>query len=157
MRVGQTRRRDANEAAICQALRAVGATVIPISGAGAPDVFVVFRGQLYAAEIKSPTGTTTAAQRDRGAGRLWPIWRTVDDALTTIGAAPARDPDPARTRPRAVTHACDWDAPGRHTVRAYCGAYIRRRDHANAPTCPDCRCALAARDQADARDELERT
>lgn len=87
MRVGQARKRDANEAAIVDALRRVGATVIPISGKGAPDVFVCYRGQMWGAEIKTATGQTTAAQDATGAGRLWPIWRTVDQALKDIGAA----------------------------------------------------------------------
>ncbi len=85
-RVGQARRRDTAETAIRQALEAVGATVCQISGKGAPDLFVVYRGQHYGAEVKTGRGTLTAAQTATGAGRLWPIWRTVDDALRTIGA-----------------------------------------------------------------------
>ncbi len=54
-----------------------------------------------------------------------------------------------QTRPRVATHYCDWDAPGKHTVPALCGIYIPRRAHANAPTCPDCRRLLAAREQGD--------
>lgn len=86
MRVGQARKRDANERAIVDALGRVGAAVFPISAKGAPDLLVYYRGRFYAAEVKTRTGKTTAAQDARGAGRLWPIWRTVDDALKTIGA-----------------------------------------------------------------------
>jgi len=46
-----------------------------------------------------------------------------------------------------VTHWVDWDAIGRTRVRALCGVWIRRREHANAPTCPECRRYLAARDR----------
>jgi hypothetical protein len=47
------------------------------------------------------------------------------------------------------THYLDWDAPGRVKVRALCGVYIRRREHAEAPTCPVCRQALEARTARD--------
>ncbi len=81
MRVGQTRKRDAAEKAIVAALRAVGAHVTPISGKGAPDLLIRFRGRLWAFEVKSPTGTLTEAQ----ALSEWPIIRTVGEALATIG------------------------------------------------------------------------
>ncbi len=86
-RVGQARRRDASEGAIVDALKQVGATVIQISGKGAPDLFVCYRGQMWGAEVKSGKGTLTEAQKDLGAGRLWPIWRTPEEALKTIGAS----------------------------------------------------------------------
>lgn len=86
MRVGQARKRDTAEKGIRRALEAAGATVIPISGKGAPDLFVVYRGQMWGAEVKTGKGTLTQAQTDSGAGRLWPIWRTPEDALQTIGA-----------------------------------------------------------------------
>ena len=85
MRVGQARRRDTAEASIVRALRDVGALVIPISGKGAPDLFVCYCGQMWGAEVKSDGGKLTPAQVDSGAGRLWPIWRTPGDALRTIG------------------------------------------------------------------------
>ncbi len=81
-RVGQTRRRDANEKAIVAGLRALGAHVTPISGVGAPDVLVAFRGRLYAFEVKSVKGTRTAAQELS----QWPIVRSMDEALKHIGA-----------------------------------------------------------------------
>lgn len=85
-RVGQVRRRDTAEKGIRTALEAVGATVIPISGKGAPDLFVVYRGQMWGAEVKTAKGKLTPAQQESGAGRLWPIWRTPEEALKTIGA-----------------------------------------------------------------------
>jgi len=51
----------------------------------------------------------------------------------------------------AETHFADWDALGRVTVRSLCGAYIRRREHSEAPTCPVCRQALEVRNTNDAR------
>ena len=86
MRVGQTRRRDTAEIGIRRALEAVGAKVIPVSGKGHPDLFVFYRGQWWAAEIKSGKGTLTKAQQASGAGEAWPIWRTPEDGLKAIGA-----------------------------------------------------------------------
>ena len=86
MRVGQVRRRDTAETGIRRALEAVGARVIPVSGKGHPDLFVFYRGQWWAAEVKSKGGTLTKAQQASGAGVAWPIWRTPDEALKTIGA-----------------------------------------------------------------------
>jgi hypothetical protein len=72
-------RRDANEPEIVQALEAVGADVYRLSGRGLPDLLVRFRGVLYAGEVKTAKGRLRASQ---GA---FPVWRTVDDALTAIG------------------------------------------------------------------------
>lgn len=80
-RVGQTRRRDTSERAIVDALRAVGADVTQISGKGAPDLLVRFRGKLEAFEVKSGKGTRTEAQEDS----QWPIVRSVEDALAALG------------------------------------------------------------------------
>lgn len=86
-RVGQTRRRDANEAAIVQALRQVGASVIRISEKGAPDLLVFYRGGLFLIEVKTKSGAATIAQEATSA-QGWPVVtaRTVDAALTAIGA-----------------------------------------------------------------------
>jgi len=84
-RVGQTRRRDQNEKAISQALRAVGAHVTPISGKGAPDLLVRPRGfrngLCVGLEVKSPSGTRTQAQTES----QWPIVTSVQQALEAIG------------------------------------------------------------------------
>jgi hypothetical protein len=45
-----------------------------------------------------------------------------------------------------LSHYVLWDAPGGRLVRALCGLLIRRREHANAPTCPTCAQLLAARE-----------
>lgn len=81
-RVGQVRRRDANEKPIMEACRACGAHVTQVSGKGAPDLLVRFRGRLYAWEVKSGTGKRTDAQEET----QWPIIRTTDEALKAIGA-----------------------------------------------------------------------
>lgn len=41
-------------------------------------------------------------------------------------------------------HYATWDARGGRTVRALCGTSIRRRDHANDPTCRICQDLLRA-------------
>jgi hypothetical protein len=87
MRTGQARKRDANESPIVQALRRVGASVIPLSGEGAPDLLVLFRARIFLLEIKTARGRTTAAQFARLA-EGWPVTtiRSVDAALQAIGA-----------------------------------------------------------------------
>lgn len=81
-RVGQARKRDANEQAIVDALEAVGAHVTRLSGKGAPDLLVRLRERLYALEVKGPKATRTEAQ----VVTQWPIVRSVAEALTAIGA-----------------------------------------------------------------------
>jgi hypothetical protein len=79
-RGGAKKRRDANEPAILEALRAVGAECWQISGRSLPDLLVRYRGVYYAAEVKTLKGRLRETQ---GA---FPVWRTVDDALRAIGA-----------------------------------------------------------------------
>ncbi len=81
MRVGQVRRRDANEAELVKALEQMGVTVTKVSGKGAPDVICSFRGRDFCFEIKGPKGRYTEAQQHT----RWPIIRTVSDALTAMG------------------------------------------------------------------------
>jgi hypothetical protein len=77
--MGWNVKRDGNEGPIVDALEAVGAEVWRVSGTGLPDLLVRFRGVLYAGEVKTAKGRLRASQ---GA---FPVWRTVDDALTAIG------------------------------------------------------------------------
>lgn len=86
-RVGQARRRDIAEKGIREALEAVGAHVTPLSGKGAPDLLVRFRG-LWAFEVKSGKGKRTEAQEDS----QWPIIRTAQEALEAIGAVKSVNP-----------------------------------------------------------------
>jgi hypothetical protein len=57
---------------------------------------------------------------------------------------------PGRRTPTPASHYCDWDAPGDRLVRALCGTLIRRRDHANAPTCATCQAVLIEREAEEA-------
>ena len=81
-RVGQTRRRDSAERAIVDALRAVGAEVLLISGKGAPDLLIRFRGNVVGLEVKTGKGQRTEAQ----SVTQWPVVRSVEDGLRAIGA-----------------------------------------------------------------------
>lgn len=81
MRVGQARKRDQNEKPIVDALRAVGAHVTMISGEGAPDLLVRYRGQLFAFEVKGEKGKRTAAQRES----QWRVIRNAGEALMAVG------------------------------------------------------------------------
>lgn len=102
-------RRDANEPAIVEALRAAGASVEIIGeGEGRPDLMVGYRGNTFHLEVKNPLGprggksgggasrpgqggdgVLTEAQRD-----WWAAWkgappvivRTPAEALAAIGA-----------------------------------------------------------------------
>ena len=85
-RVGQARKRDANEAQIVADLRAFGAEVMRISGPGLPDLFVEYRGRWTPLEVKSHTGGLTPLQAERAtSGRPpIPIVRTTAEALRAI-------------------------------------------------------------------------
>lgn len=81
-------RRDANEAEIIRALRAVGASVHQLSGAGVPDLLVGYRGRTLLLEVKTATGKATEAQEEKRAawrGGEWRTVRSVDEALRTLG------------------------------------------------------------------------
>jgi Holliday junction resolvase len=74
-------RRDAIEKPIVQALRAVGADVTRVSGKGAPDLLVRYKGRIAVFEVKSAKGDRTVAQDET----KWPIVRSVEEALREIG------------------------------------------------------------------------
>jgi hypothetical protein len=86
-------KRDAAEKPIVDALRAVGADVTLISGKGAPDLLVRFRGILVGLEVKTGKGKRTDAQEDS----QWPIVRSVDEALQAVGAVGQRWAEDTRT------------------------------------------------------------
>ena len=93
MRVGQVRKRDANEAAIVQTLRQAGALVIRVSQLGAPDLVVCFRSRITLLEVKGPRGHLTQAQQlTQQLG--WPVLivHTPADALDAVGIHYARSP-----------------------------------------------------------------
>lgn len=51
------RRRDVNERAIIDALRAKGAAVAQLEGSGVPDLVVEYEGRLLLVEVKDINGT----------------------------------------------------------------------------------------------------
>ena len=78
-------KRDASEAAIVEALRAVGATVVRTDWC---DLTVGFRGRNFALEVKTGKGRLTRSQVDllRTWAGHYVIVRTPDEALVAIGA-----------------------------------------------------------------------
>lgn len=86
MRVGQARRRDANEAAIIEALRDIGVTVIPLSEKGVPDLMAYSKWDgLRLIEVKMPKGTLTPAQQEMRALLPFSVARSVEQALAIYG------------------------------------------------------------------------
>jgi Holliday junction resolvase len=92
-------RRDANEAEIVAALRAVGATVQQLSGEDVPDLLVGFRGVDYLVEVKQAPSKGHSAKNLHAVlsegqatwhaqwrGRPPVVVRTVGEALAAIGA-----------------------------------------------------------------------
>jgi len=85
-----SKRTDANQREIVEALRAVGASVADLSrfGHGFPDLCVGFRGVNYLLEIKSEHGKLTEPEMDWFHG--WEgqavVVRNVTEALWEIGA-----------------------------------------------------------------------
>ena len=77
-------KRDASEAAIVDALRAVGATVVRTDWC---DLTVGFRGRNFALECKTGKGKLTRSQTDllRTWAGHYDIVRTPEDALAAIG------------------------------------------------------------------------
>lgn len=85
------RKTDANQAAIVNGLRAVGATVLSAHRAGSdvPDLIVGYQGVTYLMEIKTDEGRLSDGQRKViGAWRGGPavVVRTLDEAFRAIGA-----------------------------------------------------------------------
>lgn len=82
MRVGQSRRRDSNEADIVKALRKLGVIVKHISAEGIPDLlcFHPYTG-LFLLEVKTGKGTLTRAQQRTEGEMPFRIARTEDDAV----------------------------------------------------------------------------
>lgn len=81
-------KRDGNEREIIDALKAVGASVQPLSAKGCPDLLVGYRGENILMEVKLPKGKLTDDEQvwhDGWRGQV-AIVRTVDDALRAIGA-----------------------------------------------------------------------
>jgi len=87
-------RTDANQNAIVNALRGVGASVQILSmvGSGCVDLLIGFRSVNYCAEVKSPDQPLSNRQLTKAEKRWHAEWRgqravieTPDDALRMIG------------------------------------------------------------------------
>lgn len=80
-------KRDLVEPEIITALRAVGATVQPLSAKGCPDLLVGYKGVNYLLEVK--TGKAKLTEDEQTWHILWQgqvtIVRSVEDALAIIG------------------------------------------------------------------------
>lgn len=88
-------RRDANEPSIIRALEAVGWLVVPLSGAGLPDLLCVRRGALVLLEVKTAKGTVTTAQAGLFGRMLrWgyrvPVVRSPEEALAAAEEVAAK-------------------------------------------------------------------
>lgn len=83
-------KRDANHAAIKDALKAVGCSVLDLAdvGRGCPDLLVGYAGHNWLMEVKDGANKTLTEDESRFA-LLWrgqcAIVRTVDEALMVIG------------------------------------------------------------------------
>jgi hypothetical protein len=95
--VRRAARTDDNQAAIVQALRAVGATVQSLAavGAGCPDLLVGYRGSNHLLEVKDLAKPASARKLTEDQVRWHATWRgqrlvveSVEDALVAIGAQP---------------------------------------------------------------------
>lgn len=102
--MNHTKKRDANEAEIVKALRAVGASVTQLDDRGVPDLLVGLGGRTWLLEVKLPLGKEGGMPRREtyrgGRGDLtsaqvlwWDSWkgeaptvvRSVAEALAAIG------------------------------------------------------------------------
>jgi len=130
------RMRDKNERAIIDALKAAGASVTQLDGAGVPDLLVGYDGHMVLLEVKLPLGAR-GGTRGQGGGstrvgqggngvlseaqvKWWASWkgtpalvvRTPDEALAVLrafDAALAVEPTPdARKKLRKSTDARDY-------------------------------------------------
>ncbi len=84
MRVGQSRKRDANEDGIVQALRAIGCKVFRVSGEGLPDLLVAYRGRWMPLEVKSKGGKLTEAQAAAYLEATFAIVSTPEQAIAAV-------------------------------------------------------------------------
>ena len=90
-RVGQTRRRDANERAISQALHRIGVQTFALSIPGLGDLLCWRADTGYQVlEVKTPRGRLTKAQRAVHVDVPIAIVRSVEEALALYGTAPVK-------------------------------------------------------------------
>lgn len=79
-RGGGRKRRDANEPAIIETLRACGWYVKQVSGDGLPDLICAKAGKFVALEVKTKTGTLRESQKDTP----WLVVRTPEEAMQAV-------------------------------------------------------------------------
>jgi hypothetical protein len=91
MRVGQSRKRDANERAICAALHRIGVQTYALSIPGLGDL-LAWRADTgwRVLECKTPRGRLTKAQRAVHTHVPIQIVRSVDEALALYGKVEGR-------------------------------------------------------------------
>jgi hypothetical protein len=96
-----SKRIDANHNEIAEGVRAVGAEFQSLAsvGRGCPDALISYRGVWYVGEIKdgskSPSRQKLTPDEEKWHARFSPkapvhIWRSLEDALRTIGAIASR-------------------------------------------------------------------
>lgn len=81
-------KRDGNERAIIDALKAVGATVAQIDGTNVPDLVVGYRGVNFLIEVKDIGGKLSKGQyewHEQWLGQRSVVWN-IEQALQVIGA-----------------------------------------------------------------------
>ena len=104
-RVGQARKRDANEPEIVAALERIGVQVFLVSGDGIPDLNTydarrraIWRGVRHMwlpVEVKRPRGKLTPSQASTKQRAPFPVVETVDQALALFGVRPIPAPEAA--------------------------------------------------------------
>lgn len=81
-------RKDANQPEIVRGLRAIGASVHPISGKDIPDLLVGWKGKTFLLEVKGPKGKLKPGQflfHTTWPGGPCEVVRSVDEALAVLG------------------------------------------------------------------------
>lgn len=82
-------KRDQNEGEIVSVLQAAGATVLPLSGDGVPDLAVFFHSRWHMLEVKTPKGRLRPTQdwHESISPDAVHIVRTWQEALDAVGAS----------------------------------------------------------------------
>jgi hypothetical protein len=74
-------KKDLNQAAIVQALRAIGCEVLILNQEGIPDLLTHYRGGWLPVEVKRPRGHLTALQGQLRRRAWFPVVSSVAEAL----------------------------------------------------------------------------
>lgn len=87
MRVGQNRKRDANEPKIIAALESIGVVCYRQSGPGLPDLLTFSRGVWLPIEVKAKGGSLTFEQKRTRAVTPYPVVESEAEALALFGVS----------------------------------------------------------------------